>query len=277
MKYLSFRFDVDTHKCLREGVPNLLQLGKELSVTFTFFINPGKAVDLRKQIKNILSKSKTKSETRHLSALQKLGFKDYCKVLFVNSEIAKSHRDQIISIIKHGHEVGLHGGRNHATWQYDAQRWGKQRLTAEISWGMSQLQLADPHMQLIGFASPTWNSPELLPNVLKSLGFSYIADAHGKKQKVIERRNGIAHIPTVITGEPGGVGYIEYCRAKHMNDEEIKEDFKVRLRDIENYGVIYDHPYYVGAQEIQLLRELIIIAKEMKFKIVPLKTLNKNN
>jgi hypothetical protein len=38
MKYFCFRFDVDTPKCIKKGVPNLISLSKKLDVPFTFFI-----------------------------------------------------------------------------------------------------------------------------------------------------------------------------------------------------------------------------------------------
>lgn len=37
MNRLVFRFDVDTHKCIRDGVPNLLEISDEMDVPFTFF------------------------------------------------------------------------------------------------------------------------------------------------------------------------------------------------------------------------------------------------
>ena len=38
------RFDIDTHKCIRDGVPNLLEISEERNVRFTFFLNAGRAI-----------------------------------------------------------------------------------------------------------------------------------------------------------------------------------------------------------------------------------------
>ena len=44
MNKLAFRFDIDTHKCIRDDVPNLLEISEERDVKFTFFLNSGRAI-----------------------------------------------------------------------------------------------------------------------------------------------------------------------------------------------------------------------------------------
>ena len=51
MKYIAFRFDIDTHKCIQVGVPNLIRLATELDTPFTFFINMGRGTSRRNVIK----------------------------------------------------------------------------------------------------------------------------------------------------------------------------------------------------------------------------------
>ena len=53
-----FRFDIDTHKCIRDGVPNLLELFDKYNVPFGFFLNTGKSISLKESIKSMASNNK---------------------------------------------------------------------------------------------------------------------------------------------------------------------------------------------------------------------------
>ena len=41
-KKVAFRFDVDTLKCIKYGVPKLVNISEKNNVSFTFFMNFGK-------------------------------------------------------------------------------------------------------------------------------------------------------------------------------------------------------------------------------------------
>lgn len=55
-KRFVFRFDIDTHKCIRDGVPNLLAIFKEYNVPCTFFLNTGKSVSFWDSLGYLLKK-----------------------------------------------------------------------------------------------------------------------------------------------------------------------------------------------------------------------------
>lgn len=46
MSYVVFRFDIDSHVCMKQGVPMLLDISKKHDVQFTFFLNAGRAVSI---------------------------------------------------------------------------------------------------------------------------------------------------------------------------------------------------------------------------------------
>lgn len=73
-----------------------------------------------------------------------------------------------------------------------------------------------------------------------------------------------------------GVGYIEWCRAKKMSDVQILGDFSKQLSKRRKFATMYDHPYYAGVSEIDLLEKMIVLAKQKNFKIVPLGKLFKS-
>jgi len=278
MKYFCFRFDVDTPKCIKKGVPNLIRLSKNLDVPFTFFINMGHGTSRWSFIKKLLPlRSKPIAQTaKKLSNLKKLGFWDYFLMALINPKVGDSHPDIIKSLKKAGHEVGLHGGSNHGAWQNESHSWEKQKFFKEITPALDSLTKILGEKP-IGFSSPGWCGSDELNTILESLNFGYVADAHGENLKKINATNNMSkllQVPTNILGD-GGVAYLENLRAKNMNDNAILKDFSFRL-DERFFAVVYDHPYYAGTQELIMIEKMVDLARSKGFQIVTLKTLVEN-
>jgi peptidoglycan/xylan/chitin deacetylase (PgdA/CDA1 family) len=268
LKLLSFRFDIDTHKCIKQGVPNLLKLAKKHDVHFTFFVNMGRAIARDIYLLDIF-KRKPKTTLKKLSNLKKLGIIDYIITALQNPLIGKNHPRLLRYIYQEGHELGLHGGTNHGLWQKRSSSWQRPRLEKEVGWGQSEL-MSLIKAKPLGFASPGWKGSEKLNNILKKLEFRYVADTFSlnSKKTITYTKNRLTKVTTNICGRDG-VGYIEYMRAIGSSNEKILADFKNHLRSTSR-AIIFDHPYYSGAQEIALLREMIQLAKKEGFKIVPI-------
>ena len=276
MKYFCFRFDVDTPKCIQEGVPNLIRLSKKLDVPFTFFINMGRGTSrwsfIKKKIPFIDNSISNKN--LKLSNLNKLGLLDYFLMALINPQVGNSHPDIIRSLKKAGHEVGLHGGSNHGKWQSESHSWEKQNFFKEITPALNTLTKYLEERPL-GFSSPGWQGSDDLNEVLESLGFQYVADAYGKNIKNItyaKNTSNLLQVPTNILGEPGGIAYIENLRARNMNDDEIQKEFSSTLDD-QFLAVLYDHPCYAGVRELSMLKMMVDIVRSKGFQIVTLKTL----
>lgn len=277
MKYLVFRFDVDTHKCVRDGMPNLLNLAKKHNVSFTFFVNFGQSIHLQSFFLQKFKKQKT-SEPEHtnLSALTKLGFVDYLVAAIINPVIGQMGKQVIQRAVMEGHEVGLHGGKNHELWNQQALGWGKKVIKKNIEWGITQMNAIVPSYKMVGFAAPHWKGNDKIYSVLKHLGFGYVSDIHTDKPvQVITKKGPLPNIPVSIGGEPGGVGYLEWCRAKKYTDKEILTDFEKKLQKRNKFAIIYDHPYYSGVKEIKTLSKMIQLGKRMGYTIVTESTLIK--
>ena len=275
MKYFCFRFDVDTPKCIKKGVPNLISLSKKLDVPFTFFINMGRGTSRWSFIKKIIpfgSKS-IPHTTFKLSNLKKLGLWDYFIMALFNPQVGNSHPHIIKSLKKAGHEVGLHGGSNHGEWQNESHSWGNQKFFKEIIPALNSLTKFLGERPL-GFSSPGWCGSNDLNTILESLDFYYVADAHGENLKTItyaQNASNLLQIPTNILGN-GGVAYLESLRARNMNDNEILKDFSSKL-DERFFAVLYDHPYYAGIQELPMMEMMVDLVRSKGFQIVTLKTL----
>jgi len=275
MKYFCFRFDVDTPKCIKKGVPNLISLSKKINAPFTFFINMGRGTSRWSFIKKLFpSSSNSKSlKTPKLSNLKKLGLWEYFLMALTNPKVGNSHPDIIKCLKKAGHEVGLHGGANHGKWQNESHAWKKQKFLNEIIPALDSLTsfLGEKPM---GFSSPGWQGSDELNKILESLDFQYVADLHGKNLKQITRAQNVPNllqVPTNILGD-GGVAYLENLRARNMNDSAILKDFSSKL-DEKSFAVLYDHPYYAGIEELPMLKTMVELVQSKGFQIVTLKTL----
>ena len=276
MKYFCFRFDVDTPKCIKRGVPNLISLSEELDVPFTFFINMGRGTSRWSFIKKKISFNGNSTFHRNLklSNIKKLGLWDYCFMAVINPQVGNTHPDIIQALKKAGHEVGLHGGSNHGKWQNESHTWREKKFREEIMPGLESLSTYLGQRPL-GFSSPGWKGSNDLNAVLESLDFHYVADAYGENlQNITYAKNtsNLLQVPTNILGESDGIAYLENLRAKKMDDQAILNDFSSKLEK-RTFAVLYDHPYYAGIQELPILKIMINIVKSKGFQIVTLKTL----
>jgi len=278
MKYFCFRFDVDTPKCIKAGVPNLIKLSKKLEVPFTFFINMGRGTSRWSYLKKRLTfGSKATTQSIHkFSNLKKLGLWDFFLMALINPQVGNSHPDIIKSLKNAGHEIGLHGGSNHGEWQNGSHNWEKQKFFQEIRPALDSLTKFLGEKPL-GFSSPGWRGSNDLNKILEFLNFQYVADAHGDNLKKITSAlndSKLLQVPTNILGD-GGVAYLENLRAKKMSDQSILEDLSSKLEE-HNFAVIYDHPYFAGIQELSIMERIIYLVRSKGFKIVTLKTLIEN-
>lgn len=264
MKKLVFRFDVDTHKCIRDGVPRLLEISNKYDVPFTFFLNMGKSISIKNSLENLLSKKKENASDeipQMMSAFQKLGMKDYLIAAVINPNIS-NYKIQIEQLLDSKCEVGLHGGRNHATWANTVE-WNEKNIKDELQWALGKLKNIKVDYKMKGFASPEWKSKEGLSKILKELGFVYCGDMRCLGEEPINRNDELLKIGVNLLGEPGGVAFFENCRVKGMTDDEIIEMVLSCFSELDTV-VLYDHPYYAGVREIECISNLIEKIQERK-------------
>jgi len=257
---ICFRFDVDTPCCLNDGMPALLDLAQELGVKFTFFVNPGRAVSRR-----VLPSRKASRETAaKLSSLRKLGWRSYLYTATINPPLWRIDRaGHVARAVAQGHEVGLHGGRNHALWQRRAHDWHKDKVRSEIEWGLAALH-AMGVAEIKSFASPGWNTPPGLDTILPDYGIEVLADDHGPEcSRVTQTTDDSAiRVPTNLLGEPGGVGFLEWQIAQQFApDSSVSLFAKNLLVSHTDCHVLYDHPCFAGREGLPLFNRLIKFAQ----------------
>lgn len=272
-KLFSFRFDVDTHRCVREGVPALVDLGDALDARFTFYVNMGQAVSRPDTLMGPIRRSPgAPSVAAKLPVRRKLGTVGYLEAAVVNPKVGVGSPEVVRAAAAAGHEIGLHGGTNHATWQRGADGWSDARLAREIDVVLPALRVLLPSETVRGFASPGWTSSEMLPPLLKARGFTYMADLHGPAvDGVVEPTSSacISNIRTALTGEPGGVAYLEHLVASGLDEDAVRERFRADLTTAGDRVVAYDHPYFAGIEGLDLVRICVEVARDEGYTVVP--------
>lgn len=269
MRTFCFRFDVDSHRCLRRGVPNLVRMATDLGVPLTFHVHMGRATRRRSALAALLRPA-ADAGVDHLPAMRKLGLADLGVLLALNPEIGAG--TSLRGIVTSGHEVGLHGGRNHRVWQDHGAAWDAPAVQDELAWGRARLAESGVTGRL-GFSSPAWQGSETTVRVAAGLGFSYVADVHDPDRSGVLPATAAMPLPrpvTNIVGEPGGVGFLEWHRARGASSDEVVADLDRRLDVAGELAVAYDHPFWAGIEDLALTRRLLERAIGQGFQVVTL-------
>lgn len=226
-------------------------------------MNAGRAIDRFQYILRLFKKNKALNHAAHLGAFRKLGAKEFIRCALLNPKILSYAFSELRAVDLEGHEIGLHGGRNHDTWASGAHSWTVKRTRAEIEWGAHQLSRLG--VSPTAFASPCAIMPPYLDEVLAALGFRYFADDLYPCTQSKTTTTVIPNLPTRLCGE-GGTAYIEHQVALGHKIQQIESNF---VKDLESrkIAVLYDHPYFAGCEAIEITRRLILAAKNQGFKV----------
>ena len=271
MKYCCFRFDADTHACVSQGIPRLVELANELGVKFTFFVNMGRSFDLRITAAKMLGRWLRGGRRGSMSVADKLGWRGALKAVLLNPQVGRSDPAALQGAVQSGHEIGLHGGRNHAWWERSAQTWSEERLSEEIELGlrwMAECGLPRP----TAFSSPSWNSPPALLRVLPAHRFRFLVDTYDANCQDAVTTGEITSVPTNITAEPQSAGYLEIMRLRGWSTGRIVKDFQSQIVAKNRLAMVYDHPFFAGLHALEQVRELVHVAQEEDFCVETVST-----
>ncbi len=255
MKTFSFRFDIDSLADIEVGVPRLIELGKELDVRFTCFVNMGRSFNWKTLGEGQVARGKGSS------TIKRLGLSRTLRTVIFNPNIGLSHKKILFKLLDNGHELGLHGGMDHPLWQWRLEILSKDEIN-------DLLRPAYAHFVELfgkpkGFASPGFRYNHHVLELMDDYGFEYASDMEGEKPF---RPNGFRHlqIPVNIIG-PDKKPLIEYFQASELGVVEIVEKClkEIERRDV---AIIYGHPALEGG--FDGLREILIWVKESKYQII---------
>lgn len=254
----AFRFDVDSVICLEKGVPNLLRLGERHGVRFTFFVNMGYSFSWRHTIARLLRKRRanrrgpgagTPDEPYKLPAARKLGRSGTLRTVLFNPRLGRRYRAALDGLHREGHELGLHGGSDHAAWQYSLDDLGNDGLERLFQGAFEEF--CDRYGHPRGFASPGFRYNGAVLDLLDRRGFEYASDMSGEHPFRPDRGGGdeaACHshfqVPVNVIGERR-VPLIEQGLARGHSNERIVRDAVDRIR-ARRFALMYGHPYVEG-------------------------------
>lgn len=270
MKPAVFRFDIDTHIGMRSGVPNLLDLADALGVRFTFFVNVGRAMSIRHSLARRASSSNANGSPK-LGLTKKLGLRGLFETLVLNPPVGPADPESLKRAQADGHEVGLHGGRNHASWQISARNWTECRIRAEVSWAMARM-VAMGLEPPASFSSPGWQGSETLNGVLSELGFRVIADIRGDQASIETNEEGLYSITTNFRGEPGGTGFVSDGLARGETSTTTVTRFASQIIS-NDMIVVYDHPVVAGRAGLKTVEGMVKAGLDAGFEWVTISEL----
>lgn len=276
MAKVAFRFDIDSHKCIRDGVPVLLELSNRYSIPFTFYVNVGRAVSIMDTMHSIRKKKESSEEHfQMLSARQKLGIKDYIYAAVVNPMLG-NYKKNILAIAQSGCELGLHGGMNHSHWHMHALNWSYSQIKCDLEKALRIMRSILPEYKPQGFAAPGFVANAAIEQVLQDMGFEYSSNWHENNTFKIRRlKNDFPCLGVNLCGEPGGIAFWEYATASGWSDKQALEKF-MNMVNSHDEVVVFDHPYFVAMQKAKLLEETICCVMEQGHQVVTMKELALN-
>lgn len=257
MKTFSFRFDIDSLADVEVGVPKLIDLAKEMDVRFTFFVNMGRSFNWK-----TLDQGRG-AGGKGYSTVKRLGLLRTFQTVIFNPDVGLSHKEILFKLLDYGHELGLHGGRDHPLWQ-----WRLDTLSKDEINGL--LKPAYDHFTRLfgrpkGFASPGFRYNHYVLELMDDYGFEYASDMEGEGPF---RQEGFRHwqIPVNVIG-PNRKPLIEHLLGLGFGEEEVGVKVKKEIGK-RGLAVMYGHPALEG--RFGGLREILTWVKDSKYQIIPM-------
>jgi len=275
MKKAGFRVDIDTITDVTTGLISLKSIFDITGVRSSIYVNMGKSIDriillkgIGKTFKNLSGANET--ATAKIGVLKKLGKKNFIRTILFNPRIGPKGRDILLEMAEKGHEISLHGGKNHAVWQRNGANKSPEWTSKEIEWGKTKF-LKVFGFEPKGFTAPGFVEPPGFEIALQKHGFRYhsdtcATDAVRPFQKII------TNIPVNIVGL-NTVPIIEYLVASGRTEKDIINQVLSEFDAIEKQGgipVMYGHPTVEGLLFGELLIQVFESLKNNGWSIIPL-------
>ncbi len=251
---LALRFDIDSIRCLEEGVPRLMELGDRRGCRFTFFINMGRSFSwrynvtraLRQRLVRTAQQPEARADAAKMSVASKLGWGGVLRTVAMNPRLGRRYRYILDRLHGDGHELGLHGGSNHAAWQYGLEQLGKTGL--ERLFRVEFDAFKSRYGQPAGFASPGFQYNDSVLALLDQEGFSYGSDMAGELPFRPRRSDGDLcrhfQVPVNVVGR-ATVPVIEEGLARSQSVERIVGNAVEMIR-ARRFALMYGHPFVEG-------------------------------
>ena len=185
---------------------------------------------------------------RKLPVTRKLGWGGVLHTVVLNPHLGRKYRTVLDALHAGGHELGLHGGADHAAWQYGLDDLGETGLERLFRPAFEDFRMR--YGSPAGFASPGFRFNESVLALLDREGFAYASDMSGETPFRPERSGGHAYrhfqVPVNVMGEDN-VPLIEQGLARNHSFGRIVHDAVERIR-VRRFALMYGHPYVEGVR-----------------------------
>jgi len=252
-KLLAFRFDVDSVRCIEEGIPKLMDVGQRRGVRFSFFVNMGYSFNWAHNLRHFAKKRlgpkpvAVGPAVRSLPTKQKLGVAGVLKTMFLNPRLGDRYKSTFDGVHAAGHELALHGGTDHVVWQRSLGQLSDTDIDALLR--PAYETFSERYGEPRGFACPGFVYNETVLSLLDQYGFKYSSDMPGEEPfhpRVGDRHFSHYQVPVNVAGE-GNVPIIEQSLALGRPVSGII-DTCVEMISRRDFAMLYGHPYVEGVR-----------------------------
>ncbi len=227
---LTLKVDVDTYEGMKKGVPNLLNLFRELNIKASFYIPFGPDQSGR-AIFRVFKKRGFMKKMVKTSALKIYGLKTVLRgTLLPSIMIGSSFPEIARSIPKEGHELGIHG-YNHVLWQDHLREMTVLEVKEEMERALFSFE------KCLGkkpesFAAPAWLCTPTSLGFIDAFKFSYASDTRagtypfyptmeGIEFKTLQIPSTLPTLDELLGLEPVGEDLIHSKLTKEMEDHPL--------------------------------------------------------
>lgn len=262
---LALRFDVDSIRCIEEGIPRLRRLADRVGVRFTFFVNMGHSFNWTYNLRHVLGRRGQSGAGSSgtaapgppvqgpvsLPVTRKLGWSAVARTIAFNPRLGDRYRATFDALHAEGHELGLHGGMDHVVWQRALDDLDSEAL--ERLYRPAAETFAARYGRPEAFASPGFRFNEAVLDLLDREGYTYASDMEGEEPFRPEGRT-TWQVPVNVKGDRS-VPMIEQGLARGTPEPELVDRI-VQQIETRRFALLYGHPYVEGIRADLLERVL---------------------
>lgn len=260
----ALKIDVDTEIGTRIGIPNLIEILKELEVPATFFLSLGPD-NTGRAIKRIFRKGFLKKVSR-TNVISNYGIRTLLNgVLLPGPHIGKKHHDLLKSIQDNGFDVGIHA-YDHEKWQDNVSKMSFAEIQFEFQKALNEFH------NIFGkactaAAAPGWQANAKTLSVYDDANLNYASDCRGTYPffpKIESTVFKTLQIPTTLPTLDELLGNPE------LPIEKLNEHYISLLKN-DTPNIFTLHPELEGMRYREWFRSLLL---KLKNHQVNFKTLN---
>jgi peptidoglycan/xylan/chitin deacetylase (PgdA/CDA1 family) len=247
-KRIALRFDIDSISCVKNGLAGLVALADCYAIPMTFFVTMGKAILRLNTLRSMALGTKPFSP----HTLKRLGLKEALTTFAINPDVGITHAGVLAGLLDKGHELGLHGGKNHAWWQLHARTASQREIRDDLGWGYSAFvkHFGAP----AGFAAPGFAWSETTLACIDEKGFLYASDMDGPtpfRPRLGEKQFSHWQVPVTVQG-PSHISLVEWAYMQKQSEQDFLAELSLKL-STGGPAVLYGHPSFEGTMGIAYL------------------------